>query len=100
MATNSSRLPGSLDPLLLSNDRPSPGQASSISKVIETLTHDLSNIDARIASPKTELAQLETTKSTLQHDVERYSSLLSSVRQLPPEIIRVVMLACFDRGRL
>ncbi|TEB28682.1 hypothetical protein FA13DRAFT_1815751 [Coprinellus micaceus] len=96
MATNSSRLPGSLDPLLLSNDRPSPGQASSISKVIETLTHDLSNIDASIACLKTEVARLETTKSTLQHDVERYSSLLSSVRQLPPEIIRVVMLACFD----
>lgn len=86
----------SLEPVLRSNVAPLPQQSSDINSVISHLTEQLDGVESRIARLRDELSQLESSKAELQEEIGKYSSVLSAVRSIPPDIIRTIMLACYD----
>lgn len=96
--TDYQRLLSSLDPLLGSNQPPLPQQNSDIASLIGHFAEELDGVESRIASLQNELSQLHSSKVALQKDIKKYSSILSAVRSIPPEIIRTFMLNCYGDG--
>lgn len=86
----------SLQPLLHSNLPPLPQQSSDITAVVSHFSEQLDGIESRIALLQNELSQLGSSKAGLQKDIEKYTSILSANRRIPPEIIRTFMLGCHD----
>ena len=83
-----------LEPLLNSNTAPLPPQVFKVTEVVGFLPKSLEETEARIARLQTELAQLETTKSTLREDIQKSNGILSPLRHIPPETIQNFMLGC------
>ncbi|KAJ7682860.1 hypothetical protein B0H17DRAFT_942479, partial [Mycena rosella] len=92
MASTAPLTPESLAPLLQSNDAPEPIQKVLVNEILRTKAAELSALESEISALQSRVQTLQRSHATLVSDMQRYSGILSPIRQLPPEIIAHIFL--------
>ncbi|KAJ7353666.1 hypothetical protein DFH08DRAFT_857434 [Mycena albidolilacea] len=84
--------PASLVPLLRSNDAPLAPQKLLVEEILRDKRAELSALGDEIAQLELTLWSLRTKRADLCAEVTQYSSILSPIRKVPPEIIGDIFL--------
>ncbi|KAJ7687460.1 hypothetical protein B0H14DRAFT_3055549 [Mycena olivaceomarginata] len=84
--------PASLVPLLRSNDAPLAPQKLVVEEILRDKRAELSALGDEIAQLELTLWSLRTKRADLCAEVTQYSSILSPIRNVPPEVIGDIFL--------
>ncbi|KAJ7682876.1 hypothetical protein B0H17DRAFT_942503, partial [Mycena rosella] len=84
--------PESLAPLLQSNDAPEPIQKVLVKEILRSKEAELAALETEISALQSKLQTLQRSHAELASEMQLYSSILSPIRHLPPEIIGEIFL--------
>uniref|UniRef100_A0A8H7Y5Y1 F-box domain-containing protein n=1 Tax=Psilocybe cubensis TaxID=181762 RepID=A0A8H7Y5Y1_PSICU len=88
-----------IDQLLTSNDEPSEEQVHEVRRLLMDPKQEAEYLDAEIQKARSLLQELEEKRTKAGGTIRRYEAILSPIRRVPPDVLRVVFLYCLVTHR-